>query len=930
MRRRLVVPATGGLGALLLGLSIAPEAPAAPGDLDMSFGDGGKVFTSFGYGTDTGRAVAVQADGKMVVAGYSEPAGFSGYDAILLVRYNPDDTIDAAFGIDGKVITDVPGYTGETANAVKIQADGKIVVGGFGQSGTNRHFLVLRYNADGTLDSSFTGDGIATVDFGQQYNECWGLAIQTNGAILAGGVTFTGTYSFALARLTTTGGLDSSFDGDGKVTLSSTFGQRATVALQSDGKVLMAGSLNTRFCLARYNTNGTLDTTFDVDGVLTTTIAGSTGSGALAVAVQPAVSGQPERIVAAGWALVGSRRFAVARYNLNGALDTTFDADGMQTHGMGTTANEANAVLVQGEKITVAGFSRSGGESWASIARFNLNGSLDGTFAVDYVPFWAAVPLGNVGFGLADQAGNTVLVGHGMSHSLNRDLMILRFLTNGTFDPSFDGDGIRLQDVTDVAATLGGAALQADGRIVVAGYLDTSSTRLWAIARLEPDGSLDPSFGSAGKVAYFGNGSANAVTIQPDGRIVVVGTYVISGNVSHFAILRLTADGALDPEFGFGDLVDTAIGSGNADANSVTVQADGKIVVAGTATNGGTVDMALVRYNTDGSLDTSFSGDGIATTTVGTGDDFALDAAVQPDGKIVLCGAAVLAGGFDVALVRFLANGSIDNGFGSFGRVATDLGGAVDAATAMVLQPDGKMVVAGYTDAAGYDFAVLRYNANGTLDTSFDGDGKVVTSIGLADDVGTCIARQADGKLLVGGYAFIGADVEGSLARYESNGALDAGYGFGGKAVVSFDPAQDIPGALILDPQGRAIMAATSGTRFAVARVEGDGGVTAIGGDSLAAIAPASRIVRVTPNPAGGRQSFALNVAAGQPIAGLSVYNVAGRLVWRRDLGNLAPGSHEIAWDGRTDSGEAAANGVYFARLDGVRTAPSVRLVRLR
>lgn len=148
--------------------------------------------------------------------------------------------------------------------------------------------------------------------------------------------------------------------------------------------------------------------------------------------------------------------------------------------------------------------------------------------------------------------------------------------------------------------------------------------------------------------------------------------------------------------------------------------------------------------------------------------------------------------------------------------------------------------------------------------------------------------------------------------------------------MVSFDPAQDIPGALILDPQGRAIMAATSGTRFAVARVEGDGGVTAIGGDPLAAIAPGSRIVRVTPNPAGGRQSFALNVAAGQPIAGLSVYNVAGRLVWRRDLGDLAPGSHEIAWDGRTDSGEAAANGVYFARLDGVRTAPSVRLVRLR
>lgn len=929
MRRRLVVPATLGLGALLLTLAIAPDAPASPGDLDATFGDAGRVFTSFGYGADTGRAVAVQADGKLVVAGFGETSESSGDWSILLVRYNTDDTLDATFGIDGKVITDVPGYTGETANAVKIQADGRIVVGGFGNSGANRHFLVLRYNADGTPDNSFSGDGLATVDFGQQYNECWGLAIQTNGAILAGGVTFASNYSFALARLTTSGSLDSSFDGDGKVTLSSTYGMRATVTLQSDGKVLMAGSVNSRFCLARYNTNGALDTTFDGDGILTTTIAGSTGSGALAVAVQPPVSSQPERIVAAGWALVGTRRFAVARYNLNGALDTTFDVDGMLTHGIGSAANEANAVLVQGEKITVAGFSRNAGESWASIARFNLNGSLDGTFAVDYAPFWSAVPLGNVGYALADQAGKTVLVGHGVSNAVNRDLMVLRFLANGAFDPSFDGDGIRLQDVTDVAATLTDAALQADGKIVVAGHIAMSPLPMWAIARLEPDGSLDPSFGSGGKVVLFASGFADAVTLQPDGRIVVVGTYVLSSNESHFSIARLTANGALDPEFGSGDLVDTAIGSGNSDARSVVVQADGKIVVAGTTT-GSNVDMALVRYNADGTLDTTFSGDGIATATVGTGEDWAFDVEVQPDGKIVLCGAAELSGGFDVALVRFLANGTIDNGFGSFGRVGTDLGGAVDAASAMVLQPDGKIVVAGYTTSGGYDFAVVRYNANGTLDTSFDGDGKVVTPIGLADDVATCIARQADGKLLAAGYSLIGADVEGSLARYEPNGALDAGYGFGGKAVVSFDPAQDIPGALLLDSQGRAIVAATSGTRFAVARVEGDGGATAAGDPVAAAPVAASRILNVTPNPSGGRQSFALNVAAGQPVAGLSVYNVAGRLVWRRDLGDVGPGRHEIAWDGRTDSGDAAANGIYFARLDGVRTAPAFRVVRIR
>ncbi|MFN8178769.1 MAG: FlgD immunoglobulin-like domain containing protein [bacterium] len=923
MCRRRTVPVLRGLGTLLLSLAIAPEAPAAPGDLDVSFGNGGTFFTSFGYGSDGGRAVAVQADGKLVVAGYREDAPGEG---ILLVRYNTDDSLDPTFGIGGKVITDLPAYTSETCNAMKIQADGKIVVGGYGSSGGHNHFLVLRYNADGTLDNTFSGDGIAPVDFGMTGgDQCWGLAIQSNGAIVAGGIAIGSSYFFAIARLNTNGTLDTSFDGDGKVSNTSTdFGSRATMTLQTDGKIVMAASLGTRFFLARYTTSGALDTSFDTDGKLTTVIAGSTSSNPIAVAVQPAVSGQPERIVAAGWALVGSLRFAVARYNLNGALDTTFDGDGMLTQAIGSASNQVNAILIQGDKITVAGSSVNSGDTFASILRFNLNGSLDGTFTFDYTTFLNAVPLGNAAFALEQQAGKIVLVGSGVSNSVNHDFMILKLQSNGAFDTSFDGDGIRLQDVSDVAATLRHATRGADGKIVTFGDINLPSGMVWAIARLNEDGSLDPSFASGGKLLLPTGGPAGAVAIQPDGRIVATGTHL-----SQFSICRFTDSGTLDPTFGSGALVDTPIGSAtDARPHAVALQADGKIVVAGAEVTAGNTDIALVRYNPDGTLDTSFSGDGIVSATVGTGTDYALDVKIQSDGKIVVCGFAELGGGTDLALVRFLANGSIDNTFGSFGRVATDLGGVDEAAYSMVIQPDGKVVVAGYTSAGGYDFAVVRYNANGTLDTSFDGDGKVTTPIGLATDAALSIARQADGKLVVAGYALIGGDGECALVRYEQNGALDASYGFGGKAVVSFDPAaEDYPYAIMLDPQGRAIVAATSGTRFAVARVEGD--VVTAAGD-LPPVMAASRILHVTPNPSGDRQSFAISVSSEQPIGTLSVYNVAGQLAWRRDLRGLAPGQHEIAWDGRTDSGDTAASGVYFARLDGVRAAPALRLVRLR
>ncbi|MBA2434942.1 MAG: hypothetical protein H0V54_07660, partial [Chthoniobacterales bacterium] len=235
------------------------------------------------------------------------------------------------------------------------------------------------------------------------------------------------------------------------------------------------------------------------------------------------------------------------------------------------------------------------------------------------------------------------------------------------------------------------------------------------------DGDLDPTFGTNGKVTTdFGTiiDEARAVAVQPDGKIVTAGA-TVGGNFFDFALARYNTDGSLDITFGTGGKVTTAFNTNNDEAFAVALQADGKIVAAGFAVIGGTDDFALARYNTNGSLDTTFGTGGKVTTAFGSSIDRAHAVAVQPDGKIVAAGRAVIGGGsFDFALARYNTDGSLDTTFGTGGKVTTACGSSNDEAFAVALQPDGKIVAAGRVFSNKEDFALARYNTDGSLDTT--------------------------------------------------------------------------------------------------------------------------------------------------------------------------------------------------------------------
>jgi len=375
-------------------------------------------------------------------------------------------------------------------------------------------------------------------------------------------------------------------------------------------------------------------------------------------------------------------------------------------------------------------------------------------------------------------------------------------------------------------------AIQKDGKIVVTGSSNVEGTDDFAVARYNADGSLDTSFGTGGLVTtnFGGADFGQAVTLQKDGKIVVAGRSDAGGD-NDFAVSRYNTDGSLDATFNStGSLPGTVITDFGGDDRgfAVAIQKDGKIVVAGQSNAEGTIDFAVARYNTDGSLDIAFNPTGNLPGTVTTdfgGDDRGFAVAIQKDGKIVVGGQSDAEVPPDFAVARYNRNGSLDVSFnptGSLpGTVTTSFGGA-DQGNAVVIQKDGKIVVAGVSNMS--NFSVARYNRDGSLDVTFNSTGSlpgtVTTNFG-GTDTGVAVAIQKDGKIVVGGRSFIGGNFDFAIARYNTDGSLDSIFNPTGNlpGTVTTDFGGDDRGfAVALQKDGKIVVAGVASNNFAVAR----------------------------------------------------------------------------------------------------------------
>jgi uncharacterized delta-60 repeat protein len=431
---------TTALGTLL---ALAGAAQVAPGDLDPSFGLGGRVLTDIDFSTDIAYAVAVQADGKLVAVGTTYTNNDYTDEDFAIVRYNADGSPDPGFGANGRVTTDFPGLAA-VASSVLVQPDGKILVAGgaFPLFTFLGNIELARYNPDGSLDAGFGDNGIVTTRF-PHGSYAFALALQPDGGIVAAGTDFVDFSSdassdtdFALARYHPDGSPDLGFGNGGQVSTDfEDLNDDAFAALiRPDGRIVLVGSARDPlsdydFAAARYLSDGRLDRTFGVRGKVRTDFGADGFDRARAAVLQA-----DGRIVAAGFATTrfGFANFAVARYGANGALDAGFSGDGLKQFTFDSCCQSAYSVLLQGD-------------------------------------------------------GRIVVVGYPNSESSDSDFLLARLSPNGVLDPTFGSGGRVRTSFGDLNGGANGACLQPDGKVVAAGFQAMATPRgaQFALARYQ-------------------------------------------------------------------------------------------------------------------------------------------------------------------------------------------------------------------------------------------------------------------------------------------------------------------------------------------------------------------------------------------------------------------------------------------------------------
>ena len=395
---------------------------------------------------------------------------------------------------------------------------------------------------------------------------------------------------------------------------------------------------------------------------------------------------------------------------------------------------------------------------------------------------------------------------------------VLVSAADSDLDPSFDGDGIvttnhnEFEQAHDVV-------IQPDGKIVAVGHsgIFHESVReplTMMVARYNSDGSLDQTFGIGGIVTNgFGTYSqAWAVALQSDGKIVVGGRGG-SFNQANFLMMRYNPDGSLDVTFGVGGAVLTTIGNFS-QIQDLVVLADGKILAAGEAPLAGqpfvTFVPTMARYNTDGSLDVTFDGDGVAQITPpgfpNVNAPFLGGITLQPDQKIVATGTCPMDQTIKFCVARYNPDSSLDSTFDGDGIVATEFKpGGGGFGEGVRIQPDGKIVAAGASFGGGQNETVMaRYNPDGSLDTSFDGDGRVIIPNVVQFRIEN-LALQANGQIVTAGDGF-GFNQFITMARHNSDGSIDLSFGNGGIVTTSAGTGNSGARAVAVQADGRIVV----------------------------------------------------------------------------------------------------------------------------
>ncbi len=801
-----------------LALALAAAAvQAAPLGLDPAFGDQGKVYARLGRSAaidEAAAAVQVPASYSTIVAGSCHTG--AGKD-FCLVRYTTAGEIDTTFG-DGGVATAAIGTGDDIARAVTMDGT-KIVVAGSCTQGVETDFCVARFNANGTLDTTFNGTGKVITAVTALPDQARTVAMDGAKIVVAGECEVPGFTDLCVVRYLADGSLDADFNLNGKLVRSyGSFDQFRAVAVQS-GKITVAGTCGTYgACIARLNADGTPDATFGGG-------TGLAGTNALPVyQINAMAIGELGRITLAGTCFENvtfTTDFCVFRFEANGLLDGGLGGTGYKIFPVGSGNDDAKAVAFLGTRTVVSGdcavdgvrrFCAASLESWGIFdPGFNLGAPLIVPFGISYDATVVA------GLGYSDLL-LTVVGSCGINYA--RDFCVMRLHSSGQLDPNFNGGSPRIDDLGlgDAYESVRMLLRQPDGKFLAAagcssfrfpdGVLTNESVS--CIARFNADGSRDAGFGAGGRVLLphaSGQSYTPAVALDATGRIYVASA--CGTPTASFCVTRLSAAGVVDNLFGSLGTAQVAMtgGFGVRLVAGVFPTADGGVVAGGACEpEGGAESFCLMKLAANGTLDISFGTGGRVLP-----GPFARVSGMAWDGSGYVMVATCFGGGNRFCAARYSAAGVPDPAWNFGTRVEIGFPGMNSSAGA-VLAMDGKIVIGGECEVAPGDteFCLARLNpADGTLDTTFSGDGLLVVPGGGVGQQDRIDALAADGTaILAGGRC---ADPSGSLevclARVLSGGSPDMTFNDTGRYRAALGSGWAWIGALVRD--GSRIVAAS-------------------------------------------------------------------------------------------------------------------------
>ncbi|HLU67634.1 MAG TPA: hypothetical protein VKZ63_15230 [Kofleriaceae bacterium] len=749
--------------------------PGVPG-IDPTFGDGGMVTVGFPGGAASIVCVARQPDGKIIGVGLTR-------ESLVVVRLGGDGSFDPTFGEDG--VVHLPG--GVTFDAIEgsrgcaVQPDGKIVVAARVTGTPGKVGLVARLLPDGSLDTSFAGtgyraggaanavaldgdgnivvggarlerllpDGSPDPTFGDGGVVMPGLSIAELAIDPAGGILAVG--GTRIARFTATGAADVTFGDGGVVEVASddSFDQLFSLAIQPDGKVVVGGAItpvgtsSRSFWIGRFTGDGAPDSTFNGSGAVT----GDEDTSGVARGVAVAPGG---RIVGSGEAIVGGASGRSVRFTSGGALDVAF-GDG----GRGPSFPAvlfSNVALEPDGAFTAAGtaFDPDASAFGVALARVTAAGQPDAAFGASGLATRTVDGSFDRAHAVAVQPDGKILLG-GWSAS-GSDAALIRLGEDGAIDASFAEQGVLLG--TESLRQVDALAVQPDGKILVSGL---SSGDALVVERYDTSGALDTSFGDggvaggpaiAGQVAFGLN-----MTISPGGDIVLVGKTGTEPGISEYAVLVLGADGTPAAAFGTGGGAASSFGTSNAMATHAVAKADGSVIVLGRVTRALGPEPTLVRFTAAGELDAAFG----APVLPGATGMLPLALAEQPDGAVVAVAGDSLTG--ELVVARYLPDGSLDDGFGESGVVTRTLAAndyALRTGThgGLLILPDGRILIglaSASDDGLTESGVLLRLLPDGTPDESDGPGGVTAVSIGPGSTSIHALALDSEGRLLAVG-----------------------------------------------------------------------------------------------------------------------------------------------------------------------------------